>query len=238
MRGLLESLRIKKKTAEMEISPVADLVNFLIEKYSKAEQGDMTTDTINTVLTQFIAENGDNTSYAEQLAIKIKDGTFEYGSVTVETMKNSLKFGDDWTDELKKADSKHLVDIVFTIIDLVGNMGGESPVLTADESTEGGETTPDGEDSMDALLDMLSVLGKTFDKMAETHCLGDLPKYMIEGLLKSEMLSMAMTPSMLREYMDKIEATDDFTYEAFMNDMVKTFTDLLDKVQGMGGTSK
>ncbi len=225
MRSLLESLTIKEKTEDdgVELSPVADLINFLIEKYADSTTGNMSHENFTTVLSGFVAMNAENDSYSETLAASLISGEFEYNGVTVEEMKSSMKFGDDWTEELKKNDSEKLVDIIFTIIDLMGGLGGsEEEVAVASE------------DELGAMMDMLSILGKTLDIMADTYCLEELPQLMLEGLLKNEMLSTVMTPTMLNDYMSQMEA-EDFSYETFMNDLVEKFTGLLDKVNGEGG---
>ena len=176
----------------------------------------------------------------------------EYKGVTVEAMLDSLKFGEDWTDEYKKHDSENLVDIIFLIIDLVGNLGGDSstetPVATSDETVPEGEgdATTEGTD-LTAIFDLIKILGVAFDKMAETHCIGDLPYLMIKGLLTNEMLSVAMLPSMYVEYAKQIDAIQanydlpegernpDLTYAKFMGDFVDAFTGLIDKLGGAGG---
>jgi hypothetical protein len=141
-------------------------------------------------------------------------------------MKASLHFGDDWTTDLRVSDSEQLANIIFTIVDIIGSLG--------ENGEEGGES---GEDKIDSVLGILSVFGKALDLMDDTHCLNGLPAVMLKALLKNEMLSVAMTPSMLNDYMNQMEA-EDFSYEAFMNDLVDTFTGVLDKINGQGGSEE
>ena len=109
-----------------------------------------------------------------------------------------------------------------------------------------GDATTEGTD-LTAIFDLIKILGVAFDKMAETHCIGDLPYLMIKGLLTNEMLSVAMLPSMYGEYAKQIDAIQanydlpegernpDLTYAKFMDDFVDTFTGLIDKLGGAGG---
>ena len=138
-------------------------------------------------------------------------------------MKECLHFGDDWTTDLRVSDSEQLANIIFTIVDIIGSLGEED-----------GENN---ENKIDSVLGILSVLGKTLDLMDDTHCLNGLPKVMLKALLKNEMISIVMTPSMLNDYMNQMEA-EDFSYEAFMNDLADTFTGVLDKMNGQGGSEE
>ena len=256
MREILEELEISAKADGdgIDLSPLSELIVFLVEKYSDSTTLDMTEETLNSVLTQFTVINTVDSSRSETLANELIDGTYEYTGVTVEMMQSAMHFGDDWTDDHKKNDSEKLVDIIFVIVDLMGAQGGDSTEIEQlpeemSNETEGGttpdgegtgtegDTTPGDEDSstegssgeMDEMFEMLGILGQTFDMMADTYCLKDLPKLMLEGLLKNEMLSTVMTPGLLNEYMDKMEA-EDFSYETFMNELIEKVTRLLDKI--------
>ena len=184
------------------------------------------------------------------------EGVVLYEGVTIEFMQSSMHFGDDWTDEHKRNDSEKLVDVIYVIIDLIGGLAGdletgleemsneitEGDDITSDDTTSddttSDDTTSEGTDnSISQMLGMLGTLGKTFDLMADTYCLQDLPKHMLEGLLKNEMLSVVMTPAMLNDYLDKIDA-EDFSYESFMNELLDKVSGLLDKLNGNGGTEE
>ena len=265
-RELLEQLTITSDRSEIEskASPVADLINFIIESASNRKTegitSALTADWVEGVMQAFLLLNTNEEENASiKLANKLLDSeNFISNSVTIEKMHASLRFGEDWTTELKKQDSEKLVDVIFTLIDLVGSLGGESDgessgdgaesaVPTSNETTDdggddGGEVVDGGNDSsegsistgdMSAILDLLGVLGTTFDIMADTYCLADLPPLMLEGILKNEMLSMVMMPSMLNGYLEEMKQ-DDFSYETFMNEFVKTFVDLIGQL-GEGG---
>ena len=269
-QNIIKQLEITVYNGENDkISPATDLINYLIVN---ATGSAVDTEWLKESLEKLYNKNQDETYVLEgvsessrKLAEKIvnflnatteeeraniandEDG---YKGVTVQAMLDSLKFGDDWTDEYKKHDSENLVDIIFLIIDLVGNLGGESEgaVATSDETNlEGeGDATAEGND-LTAIFDLIKTLGVAFDKMAETHCIGDLPYLMIKGLLTSDMLSMAMLPSMYGEYVAQIDAInanydlpelerdEDLTYAKFMDDFVNTFKGLIDKIGGVGG---
>jgi len=270
LKDILEQLTVTELTQENaadyenKISPIADLINYIIEEAStyKSIDSALTVDLawVENKLSYF---KGDEDSASKKLVDKIlavddaldqSKQSFDYLSVTVEDMQNSLRFDESWTAELREQDSEKLVDVVFTLIDMVGALGGsekeegtetlpegEEPVLTSNTAEEenGGEDST-GEESgndMTAMLDMLKVLGTTFDIMADTHALGELPALMLEGLLKNEMLSMVMLPSMLGEYMQDMQS-EDFTYESFMTEFVDTIAGLLDKMSAEGGETE
>ena len=256
-KSLLEQLTVTsdKDAVEGKASPITELINYLIVN---ATGSSVDSEWVKTQLTSFGAIEGISAS-SKALADNIvgflnateeERANVEYKGVTVQAMLDSLKFGDDWTDEYKKHDSENLVDIIFLIIDLVGNLGGEAEgaVATSDETNHEGEgdATTEGND-LTAIFDLIKTLGVAFDKMAETHCIGDLPYLMIKGLLTSDMLSMAMLPSMYGEYVEQIDAInanydlpelerdEDLTYAKFMDDFVNTFKGLIDKIGGVGG---
>ena len=233
--GILKELNVRcdEDTIKHKASPIADLINYLIDEASYHKN--TSTEEIDVAWVK--AELADfklmNVGSADALALADKilsaydnAESFEYLGITVADMKECLHFGDDWTTDLRVSDSEQLANIIFTIVDIIGSLG--------EDGEEGGES---GEDKIDSMLGILSVFGKALDLMDDTHCLNGLPEVMLKALLKNEMLSVAMTPSMLNDYMNQMEA-EDFSYEAFMNDLADTFTGVLDKINGQGGSEE
>lgn len=249
--GLLEKLTITEEDVlNKKASPLTDLINHLIITASNTSTT-IDKEWLNTTLGDFVDISGvsnESKDLANKLINSVAEN-YDYKSVTVQSMKDHLYFDDEWNTNHKKDDSQKLVDVIFTIIDLMD-------AVKESEGTEGGEVTLSLEEiqgfaengvengGLDGILNMLSTLGKTFDIMADTHCLKDLPALMLEGLLKNDMLSMVMTPSMLNSYMQQItdkqfpmedgqEEPEEFTYEKFMNKFLGTFSDLLDSLTEM-----
>lgn len=238
---LLKKIKIVKLTdankADFDgrISPVYDLINFIIATSSDTMDATL----LDTLLRAYVtvAEESESKALATRLLSENKD-SFVYSGVTVEKMQASKKFGTDvWTDEAKEHDSQLLLDLIFTFIDMVP---GSEDSAAPEDSTESEGSADDSEsgDSPEALLNMLATLGRVMDIMADTTCLADLPDLMLDGLLKSEMLSMVMSPKMLHDLDGERENNPDFSYEAFLSDLAETFTDLLDKTTGEGGTNE
>lgn len=251
VRKLIDQISISIVTAENEdefedrISPVTTLVNFLIgfasEYKSSGETADMDEDWLYTTLESFpITLIESDLKYQDQsgqfvlnfLAIdrysEESKNTYDYKGVMAEDLRNALHF-EAWEAEgsdAKYTDTQKLVDIIFSLADLI-------PSLAA-ETAEGEEVTDETKEQMNAILMLLSKFGETMDLMSETECLGDLPYVMLMVILKNPMLSQAMTPGMLNEYMTQIEA-EDFTYQAFMEDLVTTIGDLVEMLGSIGG---
>ncbi len=289
MKELIEQMAVTSDTSTMEgrVSPLTDLISHIIinANADKNASTEINNEWLYSELTAYCSlENKpeDCTGLANRILLA-KDSEaegyvpFDYKGVTVEGMKASMSFGDDWTPEEREDDSEVLVDIIFNLLDLVQNMnstkteqvneetgatdGGENTEGTegteggenteGTEDTEGGENTEDtGAGQVSQMLDLLKILGSTMDQMAQTHSLGNIPAILIEGILKNEMLSVAMTPSMLygeNGYMVKVQAIIDGydafnaseqeeyqgpTYQAFMEDLAETVTNVLGKVSG------
>ena len=248
---MIDQISISIVTAENEdefedrISPVTTLVNFLIgfasEYKSSGETADMDEDWLYTTLESFpITLIESDLKYQDQsgqfvlnfLAIdrysEESKNTYDYKGVMAEDLRNALHF-EAWEAEgsdAKYTDTQKLVDIIFSLADLIPSL--------ASETAEGEEVTDETKEQMNAILMLLSKFGQTMDLMSETECLGDLPYVMLMVILKNPMLSQAMTPGMLNEYMTQIEA-EDFTYQAFMEDLVTTIGDLVEMLGSIGG---
>ena len=226
MKDLIEQLTVTNDEASMgdRVSALTDLVNYIILAANNVEET-ITEDWVYETLVAYLAQEN-NPEACNSVATKIVGAfgnhvNFEYNGVTVEKMKVSLHFGDDeWTIENKEADSEKLVDIIFTLVDLMQTMGNNEESENANAS------------EMETLLGLLVTLGKTMDQMSDTYCLNEMPSIMVEGILKNQMLSMAMTPSMLygeTGYMSRLESGE-LTYEELMREISDLASTVLDKL--------
>ncbi len=245
MKDLLQSISVDADLTGYEgrISPAADLVNHIINSVITAKNNgtfSSSVDWVRATLESF--DNGNSASSSAKLAAKLlavnsdeEKKEFDYLGTTVADWHDATHFSpDEWSKENRKEDGKKLVDIIFTMMDMMESMGGGSALPIDDAAGDGSDTASGavGDDSLEPLFNLLTALGKTMDIMSETHCLGELPPVMIESLLKNEMLSIAMTPSMFHDFMNKLEPErEDFTYEAYMQELVSTFSELLDNLQ-------
>lgn len=309
IRDLLNNLNVTtvQEDTDNKVSEYTDLVNFIIEKANENKNSDAPVTIDSAWLYAILREynegfcSADCSCVACRMLAHIDEENpvpFEYKGVTVAQMKDSMKFkviwdadhvhNEDcecWIDELKKSDSEHLVDVVFTLIDLMGNMNGEqTEVEQMNDTTEGGESTDsteggentdategdgatnetEGNSDIAAIISLLGTLGKAMDEMSQTHCIGEIPPLMLEGLLKNDKLSMVMTPSILAQEMadinnvkynygkcscqahedihDRTEACNEydadfkevFTYENYMNKLLGTVEGLLEKMNNKG----
>ena len=220
MKDVIEQITVTNDAASMgdRVSELTDLVNYIILAANNVEET-ITEDWVYATLNAYLAQEN-NPEACNNVATKIVGAfgnhvNFEYNGVTVEKMKAALNFGADWTDEYKEADSEKLVDVIFTFVDLLGKISEEH-----DES------------NISTILSLLTTLGKTMDQMEDTYCLNGLPAIMVEGILKNDMLSMAITPSMLygeTGYMSRLESGE-LTYEDLMVEISEMASTILDKL--------
>lgn len=232
-KNLLKKITVVKVTEanyseyERRISPLHDLINYIIAN------APYITDTaaLNTILRAYVTVAPESASkdLANRLLSENRDA-FVYSGVTVEKMQAAKNFDPEvWGEKEKEEDSRVLVDIIFTLMDMKGALeGGEG------SEGEGSES----KDPVEGLIGALGVLGKTMDLMADTTCLASMPEYMLDGLLKNEMLSLVITPKMLQELNDDRSNDPDFSYEEFLTELADTLTGLLDSVAGEGGTEE
>ena len=251
VRNLIDQISISVVTAENEdefedrISPLATLVNFLIGYASEyklsGETADMDEDWLYSTLYSFpiilIESDMKYQDLSGQFVLNFLEidpeneeskNEYDYKGVMLEDLRGALHF-EAWEVEgsnTKFTDTQKLVDIIFSLADLIPSL--------ATEAAEGDEVTDETMEQMDAILLLLSKFGETMDLMSETECLGDLPYVMLMVILKNPMLSQAMTPGMLNEYMTQIEA-EDFSYQTFMEDLVTTISDLVGMLGSIGG---
>lgn len=228
MSDLLGQLTITAATSSSEghVSELTDLINYIIGEANTTKNA---SGSINDAWLYTVLGSYDNASdeAGTLLAQRIVDAEynadkFDYKGVTVEQMQASLVFGEEWTEEAKAADSEKLVDIIFTLLDLMNTM-----------NNEGGDDMA-SEDSADVekILGLLVTLGDTMDQMADTTCLGNVPEIMVEGILKNKMLSMAMTPSMIygeEGYLSRVDSGE-LTYKELMEEISQKVTDILDRL--------
>lgn len=158
------------------ISPVAGVINALTLKSSTKQ---LTRDNLYTILTAYVASATDAASLDVANRILANEG-FVSHAVTVEKMLAATNFT-DWTDEEKAKDSRLCVEIIMDLLGLMGSLGN----MDASAGMEG---------ALD-LVDQFGALGATMDVMKQTSCINQLPPLLIEGLVKNEMLSTYMKPS-------------------------------------------
>ena len=189
----------------------------------------------------------DKNAVCADLATRICDAkddhaSFDYKGVTVEKMQSSLNFGDEWTSEAKRADSEMLVEIIFTLLTLADDMQGEE-AETMNETAGGEEGDNSGglanfdSEQVQTLIGFLKTLGTAMDQMTDTTCLKDIPPIILEGVLKNEMISMVVTPSMIygeNGYLSRIESGE-LTYEGFMSELSEMVTTILEKLNSDKG---
>ena len=258
MHDLIEQLEITDSaSAEAgKVSPLTDLVVYLMltANKDKNESKEIDSEWVYETLEAYRSENTEEACV--NLVNKIIDAkdapeTFEYLGVTVVNMENHMYFGDDeWSLEEKESDSETLVDIIYTLMGLMDTMNGTNVEQMEDVSGETeGDGASEGETStseLEGLISILETLGTTMDEMATTSCLKDLPPMMLEGILKNEKLSMVLTPAMLIDEMDKINAVKanyelgenrdpELTYNNYMSDLLGTIQNVLDKINNKGG---
>lgn len=187
-----------------KISPVAGIINALTLKSTTSR---LTRDNLYTILNAYVASATDEVSL--EVANRILDKeNFVSHAVTVEKLQASTNFT-DWTDEEKATDSRLCVSIIMDLLGLMDKMSNLG-------SSEGNEAVLD-------FVDQFEVLGKTMDTMSQTTCINQLPPLLIEGLVKNEMLSTFMKPSIAFQINNIVEKTD--------NSYVDCMIQIADKIE-------
>lgn len=196
-----------------KISPLAHLIHYLAQNSSAS----LDEDGLKVLLNDYALVSSDEVCV--NVAQRLQDReTFVSKGVTKGALVGSLNFGtedDEWTVEEKKADAVLCVEIIFNLLDMMKSLGAAAPV------EEGG--AGQGTESIALLLDQFVVLGKTMDLMMDTTCMNELPPLMLEGLVKHEMFSKFMTPSIVNQINDKIQNDPNLTYADYMKSLVDTF---------------
>ena len=181
-----------------KISPVAGLINALALSSSTKE---IDRDKLFSILTSYVASSNDATSVALANKILNKD-SFTSDAVTIEKMLAATNFS-DWTAEEKAQDSRLCVSIITKLLGLMDALGG-----TGSEAEGLGA-------AMD-MIDQFQLLGETMDMMKQTSCIGNLPSLLIEGIVKNEMFTDFMKPSIAFQINNIVE-NNDKTYAECMN---------------------
>lgn len=193
-----------------KISPVAELVHYLTVNSSL----EINEESLKTLLGAYASSEADEVS--REVAGRLLDReTFTSAGVTVEKMVESLDF-EDWTDEEKENDIGVCVDIVFNFMDMLESLGASAPT----PAEEGSAPSVDG---TAAMLDQFVMLGTTMDLMTQTSCMKDLPPLMMDALVKNEMFSKILTPSIVNQINDKVQNDPDITYAEYMESLVGVF---------------
>ena len=243
-RDLLSSLEITSDSSSMQgrVSELTDLVNYLIvsaiKQKNQPDAAAIDNAWLYAVLSSYnTVENvpANCVDLADRIVLaKDTPEIFEYKGVTVAKMNAGMDFGEDWDADAKENDSEKLVEIIYSLMGLMDSMKQEE-AETMNALADGTEGVDNAE--IEKLLGLLKSLGAVMDKMAETHCLKGVPPVMIEGVLKHEMLSMAMTPAMLYGddgYMSRIESGE-LSYEEFMEELADMVTGILEKMNNKEG---
>ena len=85
------------------------------------------------------------------------------------------------------------------------------------------------------LADYFVVLGSTLDIMSETSCINQLPELLIEGLIKSDMISDFISPSIAFQSIEIVRNNEDKTYV----DVMGTITSIIKMgINSFGGMMK
>lgn len=232
MRDLLEQLIVTndKSTMSGRYSELTDLINFIIlsANAAKASEIEINSGWLYEQLGEYCNCRDEACLVCRIVAAQDPESDdyreFVYNGVTVEQLKNTFNFGlkEDqvWTLEQREADSEELVAIIYTLLDLADKMNkdDESEEATSSETA--------------VLLELLVSVGASMDNMANTTCLVSLPRVLLEGILKNDMLSMAMTPSMLYGESGYISRVDkgEITYADLMQEIADTANKVLEKL--------
>lgn len=177
------------------VSPAAGIINALA---LNAKTTRPTRDDLYAILTAYSASSSaDEISREIAGRILLKDG-FTSPAVTVEKMVESCDFS-AWSDsEVRKNDSRLCVDIIVDLLGLMGTLGGDSSAEGMDAALE--------------YLDLFVMVGETMDVMSKTSCTKGLPDLLIEGLIKSDMLSDFISPDIAFKNIEIVQNNENQTY--------------------------
>ncbi len=193
-----------------KISPVSSLINYLIQN----SEEEFASETEIFELIALYPMGADDYAVAHNF---VSGDDFVSKAVTIEKLHASMNFGPEWTGDVRKADCEKCVEIITSLLGVMGNMG-QTP---ADEGTDGAL----------AMIEMLPALGKTFDLMAETTCLKDLPPQLLAGFLNNDMMSSFIPAKYVHQINEEVASNPEISYETYLRSWVDTFKLLL----GFGG---
>ncbi len=180
-----------------KISPIAGVINALTLKSSTKQ---LTRDNLYTILTAYAASASDSESLDITNRILAKEG-FVSRAVTVEKMLASTNFV-DWSNEEKAADSRLCVQIISDLLGLMDSVGS----LDTSAGVQG---------ALD-LIDQFDTIGATMDIIQQTSCINELPPLLLEAVVKHEILSQYIKPSIAFQ-INYIAENNDKSYEDCMN---------------------
>ena len=192
-----------------KVSPVSSLINYIVQN-----SGVEFTDTTEIFkLVALYPMSADDYSVAQNF---VSGDNFVSKAVTIEGLKASMNFDPEvWKGDVRKQDCEKCIDIITS---LLGFIGGGLPV-------------DDSSDSAMGMIDMLPALGKTFDLMADTTCLKELPPQLLEGFLNNDMMSSFIPAKYVHQINEEVASNPDISYETYLRSWVDTFKLLL----GFGG---
>ena len=173
-----------------KVSPVAGIINELTRT---SANGRLSESDLYARLEAYLASPRAVGASAELARGILNPTTFVTKSVTVEKMMASTSFT-DWTEEEKRNDSRLCVDIIVDLLDLMDSLGNMGDA--------------EGVDAAYDLVDQFVALGETMDTMKQTSCINGLPELLLEGLVKHDMLSAYMKPSVVFAINDLVKNND------------------------------
>ena len=173
-----------------KVSPIAGIINELTRT---SANGRLSESDLYARLQAYLASPRAVGASAELARGILNPTTFVTKSVTVEKMMASTSFT-DWTEEEKRNDSRLCVDIIVDLLDLMDSLGNMGDA--------------DGVDAAYDLVDQFVALGETMDTMKQTSCINGLPELLLEGLVKHDILSTYMKPSVVFAINDLVKNND------------------------------
>ena len=182
---------------EDKVSPIAGIIHELART---SANGRLSEEDLYLRLETYLSSSRASGTSAKLARRMLKPGTFVTKSVTVEKMLESASFN-DWTEEEKRDDSRLCADIIVDILNVMNSIGNISK--------------EEGVDAAYRLVDQFVVLGKTMDTMKQTSCINGLPELLLEGLVKHDVLSAYMKPSVVFAINDLVK-NNEKSYEHCM----------------------
>ncbi len=197
-----------------KVSTVTGLINYLVQNSGV----EFTAETqIFDLISNYPAGAGDY-SVAQNF---VSGDNFISKGVTIEKLHASTNFGPEWTGDVRKEDCKKCTEIITSLVGLMGSMGQGAPIA-------------DDANGALAMIDMLPALGKTFDLMADTTCLKDLPPQLLTGFLNNEMMSSFIPARYVHQINEDVRNNPDISYEVYLQSWGDTFKLLIE----FGGIEK
>lgn len=169
-----------------KVSPLAGIINALTLRSSTKQP---TRENVYAILEAYVASAKDEVSVELATRILAKDG-FVSRAVTIEKLLSAMSFK-DWTDEEKAADSRLCAKIISELLSLMDHIKS----IDTSKGTEGATE----------LLGEFELLGAAMDDMKKTSCIKDLPSLLIEGIVKNDIFSKYMKPSIAFQINEIVE---------------------------------